>query len=183
MSDHVETLVERAQSGELAAASELLAQFYERIFAYFRRLSGNEEDASDLTQKTFCKVWKSLGSFNHRASFNTWLHSIAHHAYVDWRRQWNRFDTQADDWWETCVADGPSPFESTADREGAHRLYALVEQLDEDQRAVVHLHYYQSLSIQETADALGIATSTMKYRLRQALDFLKSRIAEPGLRT
>ena len=182
MSDHVETLVRQAQSGELAAASELLTQFYERIFAYFRRLSGSDADAADLTQKTFCKVWKSLPGFDHRAAFNTWLHGIAHHVYVDWRRQRNRFDTQSDDWWETCAAEGPSPFETAAEREGAHRLYALVEQLEEDQREIVHLHYYQWLSIQETADALGIATSTMKYRLRHALDFLKSRLAEPKLR-
>jgi len=80
------------------------------------------------------------------------------------------------------VADGPSPFESASGREAAHRLYALVEQLAEEQREVVHLHYYQALSLQETADALSIATSTVKYRLRNALDFLKLRLAEPKLR-
>ena len=52
MIDPVETLVERARAEDFAAASELLEQFYERIFAYFRRLAGNEEDAADLTQKT-----------------------------------------------------------------------------------------------------------------------------------
>ena len=128
------------------------------------------------------KVWKSLANYNGRASFNTWLHAIAHHVYVDWRRQRNRLDPQSDDWWETCVADDPSPFESTAEREIAHQLYSLVEQLEDDQRKVVHLHYYQSLSLQETADALGIATSTVKYRLRNALDLLQSRLAEPKLR-
>ena len=58
-------------------------------------------------------------------------------------------------------------------------MFALVEQLDEDTRHTVHLHYYESLSLAETAEVLGIATSTVKYRLRQALDFLRSRAAEP----
>lgn len=182
MSDHVETLVARAKSGELPAASQLLAEFYERIFAYFRRLCGSDEDAADLTQKTFCKAWHSLANYHGRASFNTWLHAIAHHVHVDWRRQRNRLDSQSDDWWETCVADGPSPFESAAESETAHQLYALVEQLEDDQREVIHLHYYQSLSLQETADALDIATSTVKYRLRHALDLLQTRLAEPKLR-
>ena len=181
MSDHVTALVDRAKSGELAAASQLVAEFYERIFAFFRRLCGRDEDASDLTQKTFCKVWTSLENYNGRASFNTWLHAIAHHVYVDWRRQRNRLDPQSDDWWETCVADGPNPFEDAAARELAHQLYALVEQLDEGQREVVHLHYYQALSLQETAEALDIATSTVKYRLRNALEALQSRMAEPKL--
>ena len=181
MSDHVKILVARAQAGELPAASQLLTEFYERIFAYFRRHCGCDENAADLTQKTFCKAWKSLVNYDGRASFNTWLHAIAHHVYVDGRRQHHRLDPQSDDWWETCVADGPSPFESAAERESAHQLYALVEQLEEDQRVVVHLHYYQSLSLQETAAALNIATSTVKYRLRHALDRLQTRLAEPKL--
>ena len=182
MSDHVEALVLRAKSGELSAASELLAEFYERIFAYFRRLCGSDEDAADLTQKTFCKVWHSLAKYDGRAAFTTWLHAIAHHVYVDWRRQSNRLDSRSDDWWETCVADGPSPFDSVVERETAHQLYALVEQLEDDEREIVHLHYYQSLSIQQMADVLGVAPSTLKYRLRNALDFLHARLAERKVR-
>jgi DNA-directed RNA polymerase specialized sigma24 family protein len=52
-------------------------------------------------------------------------------------------------------------------------LYRHVEQLESDLRATVHCHYYQELTLQETADALGVATSTVKYRLRQALDELQ----------
>ena len=182
MSDPLEALVGRAQAGELAAASELVGAFYGRIFAYFRRLSGNDEESADLTQKTFCKVWQSLPGYNRRAAFNTWLHAIAHHVYVDWRRRKNRLETQGDSWWEGCVADGPSPFDTTAERDTAYQLYALVTRLDEAQRETIHLHYYQGLSIQETADVLQIATSTVKYRLRSALDFLKSQMTEPKLR-
>ena len=182
MRDQVEALCERAKAGELAAASELLGQFYERIFAYFRRLCRSDEDAADLTQRTFCKVWQSLATFDERARFNTWIHSIAHHVYVDWRRKANRLESQNDEWWETCVADGLSPFDSTAERDAAHQLYAFVERLEEEQRVTVHLHHLQGLTLQETADALGVAVSTVKYRLRKALDSLQSRMAEPKLR-
>ena len=50
-----------------------------------------------------------------------------------------------------------------------------MQQLDEEKREAVHLHYYQGLSLSETAEVLGIAASTVKYRLREALDFLKAR--------
>ena len=76
------------------------------------------------------------------------------------------------------VAHGPSPFEDAAERETAHQLYALVEQLDDATRETVHLHYYQGLTIQETAQALEIATSTVKYRVRSAIDFIKTRLPE-----
>jgi RNA polymerase sigma-70 factor, ECF subfamily len=183
MNDQVGQLCERAQAGDLAAASELVALFHRRIFGFFRRLCGNEEDAADLTQKTFAKAWSSLPSYTGRSSFSTWIHGIGYHVYVDWRRRGNRHDARNDEWWETCVADGPSPFEDAAEREMAGQLYALVEQLDGDTRETVHLHYYQDLSIKETAEIQNIATSTVKYRLREAMKFLRSKTAEPKMFT
>jgi RNA polymerase sigma-70 factor (ECF subfamily) len=182
MSDNSETLSQRAKAGDIAAASELVGLFYERIFAYFRRLCGNDDDAADLTQKTFFKVWTSLASYQRRSSFSTWLHGIAHHVYVDWRRAVKPADSQPDEWWETRAAEGPSPFENVAERDTAHRLFTLVDQLEDRAKETVHLHYYQGLSLQETAEALGIATSTVKYRLREALDCLRTHTLEPKLR-
>jgi RNA polymerase sigma-70 factor (ECF subfamily) len=181
MSEQATKLCERAKAGDLEAASELVAQFYERIYAWLRRLTGHDEDAADLTQKTFCKVWSALGSYQGRSSFSTWLHGIGHHVYVDWRRQKDIAEQPPDEWWLSCADDAPSPSDTVAEREQAHQLYALVEQLNEDSRQTVHLHYYQGLSLAETADALGIASSTVKYRLREAIEFLKARITEPKL--
>jgi RNA polymerase sigma factor (sigma-70 family) len=59
----------------------------------------------------------------------------------------------------------------------AARLHALVDGLPPDLRDTVHLHYYQELSLQETADALSVAASTVKYRLRQALAALEKNLA------
>lgn len=183
MSDQAEELCNRAKAGDADAASVLIDLYYEKMFAYFRRLCRSDEDAEDLTQKTFLKVWSSIHSYQARSSFSTWIHGIAHHVYVDWRRRKNMSENQTDDWWETCVAEGPSPFEDVAERELAYRLYALVEQLEEGSKEAVHLHYYQGLSLKDTAEVLGVATSTVKYRLREALNLLRSQTVEPKLRT
>ena len=183
MSDGSDILCERAQKGDVAAASELVTLFYQRIFGYLRRLSGNDDDAADLTQKTFARTWQSLASYQRRSSFSTWLHGIAHHVYLDWRRKRTLGDSQTDEWWETQAADSPSPFENAAERELAHQLYRRVDELDEEKKQTVHLHYYQNLPLSETAEALGVAVSTVKYRLREALAFLRTRSAETDLRT
>jgi RNA polymerase sigma factor (sigma-70 family) len=179
MSDSAETLCMRARAGDTEAARALVELTYERIYAYLRRLSGQDEDAADLTQKTFGKAWTSLGSFGGRSSFTTWLHGIAHHTYLDWRRQQRPGTSQPEEWWQAQSSGGPSPLDDTMGRDLARQLFALVEQLDEDTRHTVHLHYYEDLSLAETAQVLGVATSTVKYRLRQALDFLRARAAEP----
>lgn len=180
MSDPAQELCERAKAGDPAAAGELVTSHYQRIFAYFRRLCGNDDDAADLTQKTFAKVWVSLPTYEGRSSFSTWLHGIGHNTYVDWRRKGDRLDSQSDEWWENCAANGPSPFEDAAEKDLAARLYAMVAQLEENNRETVHLHYFQGLTLKETAEVLNIATSTVKYRLREALNALRSLEAVPG---
>src|SRR6266550_2264652 len=130
MIEPVTELCQRAKVGDVVAASELVSLFYERVFCYFRRLCGNDPDAEDLTQKTFSKVWSALAAFQGRSSFSTWIHGIGHHVYVDWRRRKDLSAFQADSWWETCVADGPSPFETAAEQDTARQLYALVQQLE-----------------------------------------------------
>lgn len=180
MADHEQQLCSRAKEGEMEAASELVGLYQEKVFCYFRRLSGNNEDAEDLTQKTFFKVWTSLGGYEGRSTVSTWIYAIAHHVYVDWRRKKNPVEGQSESWWERRVAEGPSPFEDAAERDLARQVYALVETLEPDRKEVVHLHYYQGLSIKDTADVLDVATSTVKYRLREALNFLRSRAIEPA---
>ncbi len=179
MSDAVEQICQRAQAGSREAAAELVECFYSSIFAYLRRVSGHPEDAADLTQRTFAKAWTALPSYQARSRFSTWLLGIAHHVYVDWRRQRKPDSAQTDEWWAACAAPTPTPFEHAVERDSAHRLYALVEQLDEDARQTLHLHYYQELSIAETAEVLGVAASTVKYRLRGALELLRARMADP----
>jgi RNA polymerase sigma-70 factor, ECF subfamily len=180
MSDEVQELCRRAREGEMEAASRLVTLFHQRIYAFFARLAP-AEDAEDLTEKTFFKAWTSLGKYDGRSSFSTWLHSIAHHVYVDWRRKRNPSELQSPEWWDALASGEPNPFESLAERDLATRLYRLVDSLDNETRELVHLHYYQHLSINDISQVLDIATSTVKYRLRQALDFLRTRAVEPHL--
>lgn len=171
-------LLRRARQADAGAANELLTMHYEDVYSYLRRLCNCRADAEDLTQQTFLKAWSSLGRFNGRSSFSTWLHRIAHNAYIDWKRRSTqnvRFDTEP--WWLENRDASSGPFAEIAERQQMQRLYRIVDQLDENYRHVVHLHYYQGLSLRETAAVLGIATSTVKYRLREVLRILRKRMS------
>ncbi len=173
-------LAERARRGENAAVIELIELFYESIYAFLRRLTGNEADAADLTQRAFARVWQALPTFAGRSSVGSWIHSIAYHTYVDWRRGNHHPEPRSDHWWAGRVCGAPRPDELAARRDLAARLYTLVDALPAELRETVHLHYYQELTLQETAVAMGVATSTVKYRLRQALSELETEIdADP----
>ena len=179
LSDRVDILLERTLQGDPGAASELVELHYEAIYAFLRRLSGSDDEASDLTQRTFMKAWTTLSSFSGRSRFSTWLHGIAHHVYVDWRRRRRTVETRHDEWWKSVASRGATPFQEAADRDAARTVYAHVDRLDSEHRATIHLHYYQGLSIADTAEAMKVASSTVKYRLRAALDILRSKLGTP----
>src|SRR5688572_15547534 len=90
MSDSNKQLWVRAKAGEPEATEELILLHYKRIYAFLHGLCGNEHDAADLTQKTFCKFCERLNSFAGRSSLSTWLHGIAYHVYLEWRRTAHR---------------------------------------------------------------------------------------------
>jgi RNA polymerase sigma-70 factor, ECF subfamily len=171
-------LAEAARHGDRAAATRLIELFYERVYAFLRRHTANDADAADLTQRTFTRGWQALPTFAGKSSFSSWIHGIAHHTYVDWRRANHRTEPRPSEWWEDCVASGPTPAESSSQTDLAAALFARVDGLSPELRDTVHLHYYQELTLQETADALGIATSTVKYRLRQALEELQKQLSD-----
>jgi len=181
MDSDANQLAEKARCGDRAAAARLIELFYERIYAFLRRLAANDADAADLTQRTFGRVWQALPTFAGRSSVSSWMHSIAYHVYVDWRRADRRAEPRSDQWWATRPAPEASPAEIVAHTDMAAALYGSVDALEPDLRHTVQLHYYQALTLQETADAMGVATSTVKYRLRQALAELQRKLAaEPN---
>ena len=162
---------------EYAAAEQLIELYYERIYAFLRRLAGSDADAADLTQRTFGRIQQSLPAFAGRSTISSWIHGIAYHTYLDWRRGNHRTEARSDEWWDACPSGESSPDELVAQADLAKALYAAVEQLEPELRDSVHLHYYQGLTLQETADAMELAGSTVKYRLRQALVVLQKKLA------
>jgi RNA polymerase sigma-70 factor, ECF subfamily len=173
----LEAMAARARAGERSAAVQLVELFYERIYAFLRRLSFNETDAADLTQRTFARVWEALPSFAGRSSVGSWIHGIAYHVYVDWRRTAHRLEPRSGEWWEAHASADEAPDVAASRTDFARTIHAMVNGLEAEARDTVHLHYYQELTLQETADAMGVATSTVKYRLRQALAELQKKLA------
>ena len=75
-------LMETIRRGDSRAAVDLIDLFYERIYAFLRRLSSHDSDAADLTQRTFGRVWQALPSFAGRSSVSSWIHGIAYHRRI-----------------------------------------------------------------------------------------------------
>src|SRR6516162_5617557 len=99
MESELRELVAEAKNGSSKAAATIIERLYERIYAFLRRLSANDADAADLTQQTFGRVWKALPTFAGKSSVASWVHGIAYHVYVDWRRSNHRTEARSEPWW------------------------------------------------------------------------------------
>lgn len=170
---HQQRLWKRMKKGDPKALDEMLQLYYAPIYAYLRRLSHCPEGAKDLTQETFIRVLKALPSQDSSDSFKAWIYRIARNVWLNSRRTKDPIVAQSDEWWANQPSPArPHPLE-IADRELALHLWQAVERLDMEKRDTIYLHYYQGLSLRETAQVLSIATATVKYRLREAIKSLR----------
>src|SRR4051794_20022071 len=119
--NHVATATLRAKEPE---ALELIELFYERVYAFLRRLTANDGDAADLTQRTFARVWQKLPTFAGRSSIGSWIHSIAYRLYIDWRRTCHPSDFRTDAWWNAHPAKELAPDEIVARKDLQDAVYA-----------------------------------------------------------
>lgn len=182
-------LLDRCRSGELAAYDGLVLAFQDRVFNLCWRMCGSRTDAEDFTQDAFVKAFESLGRFDGRARFYTWLFRIAVNLVISARRRHTPFAVVSID---AAYADAEggvaSPLSDRldsgetepADQAAEHERHALVlaalASLDEEQRCIVTLRDIESLGYGEIADILNVPVGTVKSRLHRARLALRQKL-------
>jgi len=170
-------LIQRAAKGNVEAYNLLASRWEKRVYNYLLRITGNREDALDLTQDVFLKAYQNLRKLTDRARFGAWLFRIAHNeAYSMFRRRRPEADVEELEprGAETGITVGGSsvfPMELSLTVAGA------LGRLSADQREAVVLKIYQGFKFEEMAEILDCPVSTVKSRLYAALDLLKAELA------
>jgi len=187
-----ELLVERAKRGDVAAFEQLIAQYQRPVYNTAFRLTGNHEDASDVAQEAFVKVYTSLPDFRGDSSFKTWLFRIVHNACNDELRKRIRkrvsslneiiFNDDGD--LSRQIPDPSDGPEQTLDRIETQRVVQeSINALEDEYRIVLVMREIQGLSYNEIADSLGINLGTVKSRLNRARHALKEKFSSLELLT
>lgn len=184
MKDADAFLVEQFQAGDHAAFDVLVERHYKRIYELAYYFVHDVEDAYDITQEVFLRVFNSLANFKGDSSFYTWVYRIATNACVDYRRRKSRRQgvelndeliPQEDV--ASLVVRERSPHQQTLDRELNTMIRHAVAQLPEKQRQVFILRHYEGLSLQEIATILGKGLGTIKAHLFHATRTMRRLLA------
>jgi RNA polymerase sigma-70 factor (ECF subfamily) len=168
--DPLAELVARCQKGDKAAFGELVEETQDRVYSLAYNVLSNRQEAEDMTQEVYLRVWRALPSFRGEAKFTTWLHRIAVNACLNRRRQLRSRLRIVDDAeaLERVTASLGDPVAATIHREGKESLWKTVTRLPEKYSLVVNLFYQQQLSYKEIADTLSLPLGTVKAHLNRA---------------
>lgn len=166
MSD-IDSLIQRCQQGELAAFTELFRLYEEQAYRLAVTILRHEQDAEDVVQDVFLRVFERIKSYAGQSSFNTWFTAIVVNTCRDkLRRQKVRHAFSLD--WLRGKASAQDVVEEVSQRQRQQQLWDLVNQLDEKYRLPLILHYLERLPCDQIAAVLQIPTSTVYSRLNTA---------------
>ncbi|MFQ6091066.1 MAG: RNA polymerase sigma factor [bacterium] len=180
--------VERLKAGEAAAFRELVERYKKRAYYIALDLMGNHEDAEDISQEAFIKVYQSIGSFRGDAQFSSWLYRILVNLCMSEKRKKTskNIEYYGDSIPEEIhhVDDSDSqdhPEAVVRSRRIQEHIREALEKLPPKQKAVFVLRHYQQLPIKEIARVMKLSEGTVKShlfrtvrKLREFLEFYKA---------
>ena len=173
MNDELAWVIQ-AQQGNDEAFTKLVEEHQTHVYNLCYRMLGEPEAAEDAAQETFLRAYQNLHRYDRNRSFATWLLSIGAHYCIDRlrRRKLSVFsiDEENEDGtsFEIRDAAAPDPEAESVKREARDRLYVLLKDLDETDRAAIVLRYWYDCSEIEIADSLKLTVSAVKSRLHRA---------------
>lgn len=160
--------IARAKAGDQTAFGELFTRYERRIYNFVYRMMGDADDAFDLTQDTFLKAYRALGSTGEELNVNAWLHRIASNACLDVLRRRNRFRWLP---WDQTKHDRPShsnaddPEHNTVTGEQGEVVRGVLARMSPRYRQAMVLREYEGLSCEEIGQVMGASRSAVKSML------------------
>jgi RNA polymerase sigma-70 factor (ECF subfamily) len=174
-------LIKDFRRGDPAAFERLAARWEDKAHALAYRLTLDQDQAADIVQAAFLRAFQSLGKFDGRASFSTWLYRIVLNLCRDrqrtanaWERAISRFRTLL----RANAKGSPSPADTAEKSDTGRRVAEAVASLPTDIREVLIMRHYEGLRFSQIADVQNAPVSTIKSRMVQGLRLLRDELKD-----
>jgi RNA polymerase sigma-70 factor, ECF subfamily len=181
-----EALCRRVAARDEAAFDLLVTRYQGRAYRLAWSLLRHAEDARDVSQEAFLRVYRTAGGFRGDARFSTWFYRILVNLCLDHRRRgrwWQRVLVRDDgsgeaDMLERQPAIDPGPGDSLGTKQMTARLWAAVDRLSPQQRAAILLHVQEELPTSQIAEVLKCSEATVRVHLHRAVGALRRIVGE-----
>ena len=184
--DEESRLVKAAANGSESAFEALVTENQKLVYNVALKLTGNSEDALDVSQETFLKAYRNLSAFRFESRFSAWLYRLAYNASMDLlkkRRSTVSLTAEDEEGEERELAitdEAPTPEESLEREEMRRAVREAVARLPEDKREIIVMREFSGMSYSDIAGALGIEEGTVKSRISRARAALAEILSEYG---
>ena len=163
-------LVRQATGGDLDAFEELIRGLQRRVYGFAYHHVRDLDEAHDLTQEIFVKLYRNLGRYDSTRPFEPWFWKLAANTSINYRRKRVPVPTdRSPD--HVAVADTGLPQHDPA-------LFDALTELDPAYRLPILLHYYADLSLEQVGQSMGLSIPAIKSRLHRARALLRNSLAE-----
>ena len=177
-----EQLVAQYLKGDEKSLELLIQKYLNPIYSFVLQYTKERDEAEDLTQEVFVKVWKNINKFKSEYKFKTWLFTIAKNTSLDFLKKkkvvsnFSELENNSENYSfsESLASKIPSILELLKKEESAQELNFAVNQLSPNYRATLKLRYNEGLKFKEIAETLGESIDTIKTRHRRAIKALKN---------
>ena len=175
-------LMRRVAQGDEAAFTELVGKYKMPLHAFVYRMLNDAEEADDVTQETFIRLYRTADLYQPRAKFTTWLFAIANNLATDRLRKRVRRSTIVGEKAEKRLEKTPDrhgdPSQALGRGEQAAAVQRAIGELPPDQRTALVLYEYEELSYAEIAEVMHCSVKSVEARLYRAKEFLRRKLAK-----
>lgn len=186
-----EEIVRRAQAGDRHAFRELVERYQRRVYSIAYGMLKNSDDAFDVSQEVFVKVYRYLENFNHQSSFYTWLYRITVNMSIDHIRKNKKvrnveYDDRISHGGGDVIGEehilpstlGLNPDKVYGRKELREKMLEALDTLSEKHRTILIMREVEGMSYEEMAESLNISKGTVMSRLFHARRYFQDAISE-----
>jgi len=163
-------IVARVLNGDTSAFSKLVDQYKDLVYTLALRMLRNREEAEEVSQDVFIKIFKSLSSFKGDSKLSTWVYRVAYNSCLDQlkKNKKHQMDVPIDDYNYNKIDTINNALEGLIKAEKQQLIRTCVNKLPEDSSAIITLFYFDELSLDEISGITGIESNTVKVKLFRA---------------
>lgn len=169
------SLVQACQRGDKLAFQALFEQYRRPLFRLAYRFSDNMEDAQDLAQEIFVRVFERIGAYRCESAFSAWLYRVAMNVCLNYRRK-PQITESLEALEQEPIDDASNPAVAYEHRELREQLQAAVSKLPENLKSVFILVEMEGLPYQQTAEVLGLTVEAVRMRMSRARGELRKKL-------
>ncbi len=173
--EEIQEIIENARQGKESAFKKLLNTFWSDVYRFQFSKTNNEDEAEDITIKTFAKAFDKIDLYSDNYNFKTWLISISKNMFIDSVRG-NKNETLSINKENSEVYhisdDAPSPEDKIIIEQNLAELLGYIKQLKPTHQEIINLRYFQELSYKEIASSMNEPMSSVKVKLLRAKKLL-----------